>query len=51
MATQTDLDRLQIAWRRLQDSVNNRVPFAADRIWRVQVDLSPPGKKPGPSRS
>lgn len=37
MATQTDLDRLQIAWARLQSLVNDQLPRAAARARAAAV--------------
>ena len=40
MATQTDVDRLQVAWLRLQKAVNSTLPTVTDRLWAVRGKLT-----------
>lgn len=48
MATQTDLDRLQIAWQRLQKAVNDTIPNTTSRIQAARNRMSSGGGGSGP---
>lgn len=40
---QTDLDRLHIAWDRLQKGVNKTIPNTTDKLWAIKNRLTPGG--------
>lgn len=51
MAAQTDLDRLQIAWLRLQIFVNATIPQATTKVLAARNRMAPRPPGPPPNQS